>query len=97
MSGDLTVASESVPLRRTQTLPDAAVESLAAAVNPPWWVAALVAEPASKQSALSALHGALTARLLVSHANAAAQPEQSDRLLTAEEVATTLGVTKRWV
>jgi predicted DNA-binding transcriptional regulator AlpA len=60
-------------------------------------IPALVAELASEQSALSALQDALTTRLLVSQANAAAQPEPSDRLLTAEEVATTLGVTKRWV
>jgi predicted DNA-binding transcriptional regulator AlpA len=60
-------------------------------------IPALVAELASEQSALSALQGALTTRLLVSQANAAAQPEPTDRLMTAEEVATTLGVTKRWV
>ena len=58
---------------------------------------ALVAELASEQSALSALQGALTVRLLVSQADAATRPESSDRLMTAEEVATALGVTQRWV
>lgn len=60
-------------------------------------IPALVAELASEQSALSALQGALTARLLVSQANAVTKPETADRLLSAEEVASTLGVTKRWV
>ena len=60
-------------------------------------IPALVAELASEQSALSALQGALTARLLVSQADAATRPEPSDRLMTAEEVATALGVTRRWV
>jgi predicted DNA-binding transcriptional regulator AlpA len=60
-------------------------------------IPALVAELASEQSALSALQGALTVRLLVSQADAATRPETSDRLMTAEEVATALGVTPRWV
>jgi predicted DNA-binding transcriptional regulator AlpA len=60
-------------------------------------IPAVVAELASEQSTLSALQGALTARLLVSQASAATQAESTDRLLTAEEVAATLGVTKRWV
>ena len=60
-------------------------------------IPALVAELASEQSALSALQGALTIRLLVSQADAATRPEPSDRLMTAEEVATALGVTQRWV
>ena len=50
-------------------------------------IPALVAELASEQSALSALQGALTVRLLVSQADAATRPEPSDRLMTAEEVA----------
>src|SRR5712692_10963978 len=57
-------------------------------------IPAVVAELASEQSTLSALQGALTARLLVSQANTAAQAESKERLLTAEEVAATLGVTK---
>ena len=60
-------------------------------------IPALVAELASEQSALSALQGALTVRLLVAQADAATRPETSDRLMTAEEVATALGVTPRWV
>jgi hypothetical protein len=51
-------------------------------------IPALVAELASEQSLLSALQGALTTRLLVSQADAARRPEPSDRLITAEEVAT---------
>jgi len=64
---------------------------------PPDKIPALVAELASQQSTLSALQGALTARLLVSQASDATQDESKDRLLTAEGVAATLGVTKRWV
>ena len=60
-------------------------------------ILALVAQLASEQSALSALQGALTTRLLVSQANPATRPEPSDRLMTADEVATALGVTQRWV
>jgi len=60
-------------------------------------IPALVAALASEQSALSALQGALTVRLLASQADAATRPEPSDRLMTAEEVATALGVTQRWV
>lgn len=60
-------------------------------------IPALVAELASEQSALSALQGALTARLLVSQADTATREEPSDRLMTAEEVANALGVTRRWV
>jgi predicted DNA-binding transcriptional regulator AlpA len=59
-------------------------------------IPALVAKVASEQAALSAIQGVLTARLLVtptSH-DSGADP---DRLLTAEEVAHLLGVTKRWV
>lgn len=60
-------------------------------------IPALVAELASEQSALSALQGALTTRLLVSQATATPHHDASDRLLTADEVAETLGVTRRWV
>ena len=60
-------------------------------------IPALVAELASEQSALSALQGALTVRLLVSQADAVTRPEPSDRLMTAGEVANALGVTRRWV
>ncbi|SRR5258708_2592331 len=59
-------------------------------------IPALVAEVASEQAALSAIQGVLTARLLVTppaHDSAT----DADRLLTAEEVAHRLGVTKRWV
>ena len=57
----------------------------------------LVAELASEQSALSALQGVLTTRLIMSQAHATVQSEAVDRLPTVEEVARTLGVTKRWV
>ena len=60
-------------------------------------IPALVAELASEQATLSALQGVLTARLLASQENAATSAESTDRLLTAEQVATILGVTKRWV
>jgi predicted DNA-binding transcriptional regulator AlpA len=56
----------------------------------------LVAELASKQAALSAIQGVLTARLLVTPAERASD-DGGDRLLSAEEVASMLGVTKRWV
>jgi hypothetical protein len=59
-------------------------------------IPALVAELASEQATLSALQGVLTARLLASHDHAETT-KSADRLLTAEQVATTLGVTKRWV
>ena len=57
----------------------------------------LVTELASEQATLSALQLVLTARLLASQENAATSEESTDRLLTAEQVATILGVTKRWV
>ena len=60
-------------------------------------IPALVAELASEQSTLSALQGVLTARLLLSKAETTTQTEFGDRLLTVDEVARTLGVTKRWV
>jgi len=59
-------------------------------------IPALVAEVASEQAALSAIQGVLTARLLVTPA-AHDSSADVDRLLTAEEVAHLLGVTKRWV
>jgi predicted DNA-binding transcriptional regulator AlpA len=57
----------------------------------------LVAELASEQATLSALQGLLTTRLLASRENSAAPSESADHLLTAEQVAIILGVTKRWV
>ena len=57
-------------------------------------IPALVAEVASEQAALSAIQGALTVRLLVTPA-AHDSVADADRLLTAEEVAHLLGVTKR--
>ena len=59
-------------------------------------IPALVAEVASEQAALSAIQGALTVRLLVTP-GAHDSGTDGDRLLTAEEVAHVLGVTKRWV
>ncbi len=59
-------------------------------------IPALVAELASEQATLSALQGVLTARLLASQ-DSAATAESADRLLSAEQVAAILGVTKRWV
>ena len=65
--------------------------SVPAAVIP-----ALVAELASEQATLSALQGLLTARLLhVQPLSRGASDE--DRLMTADEVAASLGVPKRWV
>jgi predicted DNA-binding transcriptional regulator AlpA len=60
-------------------------------------IPSLVVELASEQSVLSALQGALSARLLVSQLSAATRESSGERLLTAEEVATVLGVTRRWV
>jgi predicted DNA-binding transcriptional regulator AlpA len=59
-------------------------------------IPALVAKVASEQAALSAIQGVLTARLLVTPA-ARDSGADTDRLLTAAEVAHLLGVTKRWV
>jgi predicted DNA-binding transcriptional regulator AlpA len=53
-------------------------------------------ELGSEQVALSAVQGLLTARLLDAQ-GAPAREDATDRLLTAEEIAATLGVTKRWV
>jgi predicted DNA-binding transcriptional regulator AlpA len=60
-------------------------------------IPSLVVELASEQSALSALQGALSARLLASQLSVTVQENSGERLLTAEEVATVLGVTRRWV
>lgn len=57
-------------------------------------VPSLVAELTSQQAAILTALGMLTTRIVVQ------QPvptETSDRLLTADEVAEALGVTKRWV
>jgi predicted DNA-binding transcriptional regulator AlpA len=60
-------------------------------------IPALVAELASEQATLCALQGALTTRLLASTAAEAASHKSDDRLLTVDEVASTLGVNRRWV
>jgi predicted DNA-binding transcriptional regulator AlpA len=60
-------------------------------------IPAFVAQLASEQTALSALQGALTARLVAAAAEEAASAKTGDRLLTVDEVARTLGVTRRWV
>jgi hypothetical protein len=59
-------------------------------------IPALVAEVASEQAALSAIQGALTVRLLLTPA-AHDSGSESDRPLSAKEVAHLLGVMKRWV
>src|SRR5438034_554260 len=69
-----------------------AVSSLPAQAIP-----ALVAELASEQVTLSALQGLLTARLLNEHSPSKGGASEEDRLMTAAEVAATLGVPKRWV
>lgn len=58
-------------------------------------IAALLASLASEQARLVAIQGVLMTRLLASQA--AVTDESVDQLLTAEEVAKTLGVTTRWV
>lgn len=55
----------------------------------------VLARLAAEQAALSALQGALTARLVSSQSEP--RPDPVDRLLTADEVAGMLGMTKRWV
>jgi predicted DNA-binding transcriptional regulator AlpA len=57
-------------------------------------IAPLLAVVASRQAALSALQGSLASRLIGGAPQTSAVEEH---LLTAEEVARTLGVTKRWV
>ena len=56
----------------------------------------LLAQIASEQAALAALQTALAARLVTAPDLGNAQ-DSEDRLLTAADVATTLGVTIRWV
>jgi predicted DNA-binding transcriptional regulator AlpA len=58
-------------------------------------IAPLLAPLASEHARLVAIQGLLTTRLLASQS--AAMDESVDRLLTADEVAKALGVTKRWV
>lgn len=57
----------------------------------------LIAELAARQATLCAVQGLLTSRLLAGEAAAAPRNESGERLLTADEVAHALGVTKRWV
>ena len=64
---------------------------------PPQIIPALVAELASEQVTLSALQGLLTARLLHAQSPTGGGACEEDRLMTADEVAATLGVPKRWV
>jgi hypothetical protein len=61
----------------------------------PEQIPVLFAEIAARQAALSALQGALAARL--AEATAAKSAEPADRLLSAADVAKALGVTCRWV
>ena len=58
-------------------------------------IAALLASLAAEQARLAAVQGVLVTRLLASQS--AATDESVDQLLTAEEVAKALGVTRRWV
>jgi hypothetical protein len=60
-------------------------------------IPALVAELASEQATLCALQGLLTARLLHTQSLTAGGASDDDRLMTADEVAATLGVPKRRV
>jgi predicted DNA-binding transcriptional regulator AlpA len=59
-------------------------------------IPALIAEVAYEEAALLAIQGMLTARMLVTP-TAHDSGSDGDHLLTAEEVAHLLGVTKRWV
>jgi predicted DNA-binding transcriptional regulator AlpA len=58
-------------------------------------ITALLASLASEQARLAALQGLLMTRLLASQS--AMSVESPDQLLTAEDVAKALGVTRRWV
>jgi predicted DNA-binding transcriptional regulator AlpA len=58
-------------------------------------ITALLASLASEQARLAAIQGVLMTRLLASQS--AVSDESPDQLLTAEEVAKALGVTRRWV
>ncbi|OFW29295.1 MAG: hypothetical protein A3H97_09015 [Acidobacteria bacterium RIFCSPLOWO2_02_FULL_65_29] len=60
-------------------------------------IPALVAELASEQATLCAIQGVLTTRLLTSPPAETASHQSRDRLLTVDEVATILGVNRRWV
>jgi predicted DNA-binding transcriptional regulator AlpA len=60
-------------------------------------IPALVAELALEQATLCALQGVLTTRLLISPAAETASHQSGDRLLTVDEVASLLGVNRRWV
>lgn len=66
-----------------------------AAEIPMHQIPAVVAELTSEQAALMAILGMLTPRLLVPQSLPIG--EACDRLLTADEVAEALGVTRRWV
>ena len=57
--------------------------------------AALLASLASEQARLAAVQGVLMTRLLASQSTVT--DESVDQLLTAEDVAQALGVTRRWV
>jgi hypothetical protein len=56
-------------------------------------IAPLLAAVAAQQAAFSSLQGMLTSRLLEREGT---PPEPQEHLLTADEVARTLGVTTRW-
>jgi hypothetical protein len=56
-------------------------------------IPALLTELASAQSQLAAIEGAVAGRLLAAHA----PQSEPDRLLTADEAAYQLGVTKDWL
>jgi predicted DNA-binding transcriptional regulator AlpA len=58
-------------------------------------VPSIVAELTSQQAAILTVLGMLTTRIVVQQQPV--PPETGDRLLTADEVAEALGVTKRWV
>lgn len=58
-------------------------------------IAALLASLASEQARLVAIQGVLMTRLVASQSSV--MDESADRLLTAQDVAKALGVTKRWV
>ena len=82
-----------------------ACDSLSALLEDPERVSAVpahmvplfMAELAARQAALSAIQGLLTSRLLAGENAPPQRNESAERLLTAEEVAHALGVTRRWV
>ena len=59
-------------------------------------ITVLLASLASEQARLAGIQGVLMTRMIESQ-SAAVTDDSVDRLLTAEEVAKALGVTKRWV